>query len=150
MLRRLASNLGDVAARSGRGAFGAVPAVHAQQRHAGGLMVVRLPLHVFGPQARAEARAGSRSAVSSTPRRRLTRRGVDGTTRSAPSGFNHPEARLFADRGSNANPPSPFSWRDPTRIESGRLTRTPPPLKNARISNLKKTSTAIPPTTTTA
>jgi hypothetical protein len=41
MLRRLACNLGGVAAKSGRGVFGAVPAVAAQQRSAGGLMVVR-------------------------------------------------------------------------------------------------------------
>jgi hypothetical protein len=83
MLRRIASNLGGVAARSGRGAFGAVPAVHAQQRSAGGLMVVRLPL--LGCPSRAVGERGSGGAAPRTPRRGRSRRGVIAATRRARS-----------------------------------------------------------------
>ena len=101
MLRRLASNLGGVAARSGRGAFGAVPAVHAQQRSAGGLMVVRLP----APRCpiRAGDSRGSRGAAPRTPSRGRSRHGVVMATRRARSRPGLRPTRPPRDR-SRANP----------------------------------------------
>jgi hypothetical protein len=118
MLRRLASNLGGVAARSGRGAFGAVPAVHAQQRSAGGLMVVRLPL--LGCPSRAVGERGSEGAAPRTPRRGRSRRGVIAATRRparAPGGTRR-APRAIASRAN----PHPISSSSP-RARPVRATR---------------------------
>ena len=118
MLRRLASNLGGVAARSGRGAFGAVPAVHAQQRSAGGLMVVRLPL--LGCPSRAVGERGSGGAAPRTPRRGRSRRGVIAATRRARSRPGGNQTRPPRDRV--ARKPSPHFVIEP-RARPVRATR---------------------------
>lgn len=168
MLRRLASNLGGVAARSGRGASGAVPAVHAQQRTAGGLMVVRLP----APRCpiRAGGSRGSRGAASRTPSHGRSRHGVVMATRRARSRPGLRPTRPPRDR-SRANPHDHFvtdarvSAPSVERCASSRrvfglgvfcfreIRRSDdsdrPSHVKSLLSFLRTHSTATPPTTTT-
>ena len=179
MLRRLASNLGGVAARSGRGAFGAVPAVHAQQRSAGGLMVVRLP----APRCpiRAGGSRGSRGAASRTPSHGRSRHGVVMATRRARSRPGLRPTRPPRDR-SRANPHDHFvtdAAARPVRVSALGVERRassrrvfgshkgffcfreirhrrsdhdsdrPSHVQQSFLSFLRTRSTATPPTTTT-
>ena len=72
MLRRLASSLGNAAVRQARGGVAPTPALAAQQRSVGGLMVVRGSVTVLDPRV-SPSGAPSPSGARRPPRRARAR-----------------------------------------------------------------------------